>query len=139
MNFTLDTFVWIEYFEGSKSGEVIKQLLEDGIHNLFTPSIALAELSDAVVKGKVRADWSDVIRFVALNTHIKEIDSEIAGESGIIKNNLRKKHPNFGLIDAIVLATARKLKSLLLTGDEHLTGEADVIDIKKEDYLGKFK
>ncbi|MBI4163781.1 MAG: PIN domain-containing protein [Candidatus Aenigmarchaeota archaeon] len=131
MSFVLDTYAWIEYFEGSPSGLKVKEILEDSRQPLFTPSIVLAELSDAVVKGKVKTSWDDLVRFVVFNTQIKDIDTSIALEAGLIKNEMRKKHPDFGLIDAIVLATSRKANSKLLTGDPHLIGEMDVVDIKK--------
>ena len=132
MIYTLDTYAWIEYFEGSPSGDRIKKIIESGDEILFTPSIVLAELSDAVVKGKVKVNWLDVIKFVSINTKIKEIDTEIAGKSGELKNSLRKKHTDFGFIDAIVLATSIKTNSKLLTGDPHLIGEGNVIDIRKD-------
>ena len=132
MNFTLDTYAWIEYFEGSQDGKKIKDIIEGGSkHKLFTPSVVLAELSDSIVRGKVKTEWEQLIRFVTLNTHITEINQNMVRESGIIKNSLRKNHPNIGLIDAIVLATARAVNSKLLTGDSHLTEEVDVINIKK--------
>ena len=131
MKFTLDTYAWIEYFEGSSIGAGVKVVIEQEDCELFTPSVVLAELSDAVVKGKIKQDWQDLARFVTFNTQIQEIDAELARDAGIIKNDLRKKHPDFGLIDAIVLATARKTNSKLLTGDAHLVGEPNVIDIRK--------
>ncbi|HLD57594.1 MAG TPA: PIN domain-containing protein [archaeon] len=131
MSLVLDTYAWIEYFEGSPSGLKVKEILEDSKQPLFTPSIVLAELSDAVVKGKVKTNWDDLVRFVVFNTQIKDIDPSIALEAGMIKNEMRKKHPDFGLVDAIVLATSRKTDSKLLTGDPHLIGEVDVVDIKK--------
>src|SRR3989338_2194656 len=131
MSLVLDTYAWIEYFEGSPSGLKVKEILEDSKQPLFTPSIVLAELSDAVVKGKVKTNWDDLVRFVVFNTQIKDIDPSIALEAGMIKNEMRKKHPDFGLVDAIVLATSRKTDSKLLTGDPHLISEVDVVDIKK--------
>lgn len=68
MNFTLDTYAWIEYFEGTKEGGNVREILENEKHNLFTPSIVLAELSDTVFKGKIKVDWNDLIKFVTLNT-----------------------------------------------------------------------
>jgi len=132
MNLTIDTYAWIEYFEGSVQGNKIREILEnENEYEVFTPSIVLVELADAVVKGKIKINWDELVRFVKLNTKIINIDEIVAKEAGIIKNNLRKKHPDFGLVDAIVLATARINNSRLLTGDNHLLNEDDVIDIKE--------
>lgn len=132
MNFTFDTHAWIEYFEGSREGGRVKSVLESGSHELYTPSIVLAELSDAAFRGRVRADLKELMRFVALNTRIVDIDEGIASESGRLKNALRKRHADAGLTDAIVLASARAAGSQLLTGDSHLTSEEGVIDIQKD-------
>ena len=78
-----------------------------------------------------------MINFVTFNTKIIDIDEDIARDSGVIKNSLRKKHSDFGLIDAIVLATARKKDSKLVTGNPHLITEDDVVDIRKN--LGFYK
>src|SRR3989344_2533945 len=127
MNLTIDTYAWIEYFEGSVQGNKIREILEnENEYEVFTPSIVLVELADAVVKGKIKINWDELVRFVKLNTKIINIDEIVAKEAGIIKNNLRKKHPDFGLVDAIVLATARINNSRLLTGDNHLLNEDDV-------------
>ncbi len=132
MNLTIDTYAWIEYFEGSVQGNKVREILEnENEHEIFTPSIVLVELADAVAKGKIKINWDELVRFVKLNTKIIDIDDVVAKEAGIIKNNLRKKHPDFGIIDAIVLATARINNSSLLTGDTHLLNEDDVISIKK--------
>ena len=130
MKYTLDTYAWIEYFEGSSQGNKVKEIIENEDESLLTPSIVLVELADAVVKGKLNVQWEDVVRFVKLNTKIITIDENIAHAAGTLKNTLRKKHPDFGIIDAVVLATARINHSKLLTGDPHLTTEDDVIDIK---------
>lgn len=132
MNLTIDTYAWIEYFEGSVQGNKVRAILEnENEYEIFTPSIVLVELADAVAKGKIKVNWDELVRFVKLNTKIIDIDDVVAKEAGMIKNNLRKKHPDFGIIDAIVLATARINNSRLLTGDIHLLNEDDVIDIKK--------
>lgn len=116
MNLTIDTYAWIEYFEGSLQGNKIKELLDNqDQYELFTPSIVLVELSDALIKGKIKIDWDDLVQFIKFNTKIVDIDEFIAREAGIIKSNLRKKHTDFGLIDAIILATARITNSRLLT------------------------
>jgi predicted nucleic acid-binding protein len=43
---------------------------------------------------------------------------------------MRKNSKDFGLADAYVLATARKLKAKILTGDEHFKPVKEAIMIK---------
>ncbi len=131
MNITFDTYAWIEYLEGSAEGKEIRKYLESPSGGLFTPSIVLAELSDAIFRGKIRVECSDLFRFIKINTTIVDISEDIAKMAGTIKSEIRKKHPGIGLIDAIVLSTARVCNSNLLTGDPHLISESDVINIRK--------
>ena len=43
MKIVFDTYAWIEYFEGSKKGELVSKFLEE--KDILTPSIVLLELS----------------------------------------------------------------------------------------------
>ncbi len=130
--FTIDTFAWIEYLEGTVSGEKIGEIIEnDNEYTLFTPSIVLAELADALARGKLKINWEDIVRFIKFNTKIIEINEDIARDAGLIKFRLRKKYDDFGLVDGVVLATSLYTSSKLLTGDPHLVGENNVIDIRK--------
>ena len=90
MSYTLDTFAWIEYFEGSRAGYGVRKIIEEDYESLITPSVVLAELADSIVRGKVHVAWQDVAKFIFLNTDIKDIDAETAEIAGKIKNNLRK-------------------------------------------------
>ena len=47
------------------------------------------------------------------------VDEEISLQAGLIHCEMRKTIKDFGLADAYILATARKLKSKILTGDLH--------------------
>jgi len=131
MKFTLDTYAWIEYLEGSNEGEKVREILEEGEQEIFTPSIVLAELSDAIIKGKVGINWNDLLKLIKIKTNIIFINEDIAKNAGIIKAELRKKHSGVGLIDCIILSISRAKKSVLITGDPHLTSESDVSNINE--------
>jgi len=113
----LDTHAWIEYFKGSKSGEIVNKFIQN--EKCFTPSIVIAELADLYSKKKYSFLESDV-SFIKSNSEVVMLDSEIAINSGKLKQLIRKKYKNnFGLADAIILSTARKIKATILTGDYH--------------------
>ena len=134
MKAVFDTFAWIAYFEGSAAGERVRPLLEDDDESdIITPTVVLAELSDTIERGRLKEEWEEVARFIAFNSRTCDIDFFISRQPVILLNSLRKTHPDTSLIDAIVLATARQEGASLYTGDSHLTGEKDVIDLRKEE------
>jgi len=115
--YVLDSFAWVEYFRGTKKGETVKECLEEG--GCITPTIVLAELSD-VYEREGNSHWERDFAFILSKTTISDLDKETASEAGKIKNEVkRQQEPKFGLADAIVLATARKLAAKVLTGDQH--------------------
>jgi|TARA_B100001971_G_C17973135_1_gene423450 predicted nucleic acid-binding protein len=129
MNIVFDTYAWIEYFEGSAAGEAVERYIESEHYAITTPSIVLAELSDAHVQGKVQMPWEDILIFIRSHSECLDLGEEIATKAGPLKKKLRMKSQGVGLIDAIILATTAYLGGTLLTGDPHLTGEEGVIDL----------
>lgn len=57
-------------------------------------------------------------------------DEELSIQAGLLHFEMRKTLKDFGLADAFVLATARKLKSKVLTGDPHFESVKEAILIK---------
>lgn len=55
---------------------------------------------------------------------------EFSREAGLLHALIRKKIKDFGLIDAFVLLTARKIKARVLTGDNYFKGFKEVILIR---------
>lgn len=123
-NFVIDSFAWIEYFKGNKKAARLKDIIETG--KAITPAIVLAELSD-VYHRENNADWEKHLAFIKSKTAIADLTAGIAIEAGKIKKDIRKKNkPNFGLADAILLATALSLEAAVLTGDKHFKGVKNV-------------
>lgn len=54
-------------------------------------------------------------------TYASIVDGEHSKETGLLHVETRKKVKDFGLADTYVQATARKTKSVILTGDIHFT------------------
>ncbi|MCH7902571.1 PIN domain-containing protein [archaeon] len=127
-NYILDSYAWIEYFRGSKKGEIVNRFIQN--EKCFTPSIVIAELADLYSKKKYGFLQGD-IDFIKANSSVLVLDAEIALNSGKIKQRIRKKYKNnFGLADAIMLATARAAGAIVLTGDHHFK------KLKNIEYLG---
>lgn len=121
----IDTFAWVEYFKGTKKGEIVRDCVEEA--KTFTPTIVLAELSDIYERNKV-PNWERDLAFIISKTTILDLNQQLAIESGKIKNIIRKKYKTkFGLADAIILATATKMNAKVVTGDKHFEKISSVI------------
>lgn len=122
MSKLLDTWAWIEFYEGTDKGEKIYKMIKNG-EKLYTSIITVAEISDNYHRGNFNSDhsWEDIENFIKQNSEILDLNTKTAAEAGKIKTEERKQKPDFGLMDAIILATARKNELELITGDSHLT------------------
>ena len=124
----MDTYAWIEYLEGSEKGEKVKEVLEDET-DTYTALVSVAELADAFHRGDVETkfDWQEILDYIQLNSVIVELNEEGMASAGTLKVKRREEFDDFGLMDAIILESSRKVGAKLMTGDPHLTGEDNSI------------
>lgn len=132
MSKLLDTWAWIEFYDGSEKGEEVYRLLESD-EKIHTSVITLAELSDNFQRGNFSTDhnWEELEVFIRTNTDLTELNPKIASRAGEIKDRKRKEFPDFGLMDGIILATAEEKNLELVSGDPHLKGEERTLDLEK--------
>jgi len=131
--YVIDSYAWIEYFRGTSAGAKAKQYIEE--EESATPTIVIAELSRKLLKeveaGRETPEGREArLRFIKVSTIIVNLTEEIATLAGEIDVERRRKVKGWGLADSIVLATARKSKAKVITGDEHfrdLAGEVILI------------
>lgn len=124
MNYIIDSYAWIEYLDGTKKGEKVKEVLTE--QNLIhTSAITVAE----VVSRAKRKDKDTVIAYqtITTNSNVININSEIAKETGLLHAEIKKEIKDFGLADAFVLLTARKLGAKIVTGDPHFKGLKEAV------------
>ncbi len=116
-----DTSAWIEYFLGSRKGEVVKHYVESDTE-LYTPTIILAEVKIKYAQDKTPEKGEERIRFIFGRSVIVSLDKETAllGAEHKLKRKLY-------LIDAVIYATAQTLRKELVTGDVELKGLPGVI------------
>jgi predicted nucleic acid-binding protein len=117
----LDSFAWIEYFNGSSAGEKVQSLLETG--RALTPAIVVAELSEK--HKRLNREFGPKYDFVKARTSIVPLEEELARVAGELNFERKKKMKGWGIADSIVLATARRSKSLIVTGDPHFKDLAE--------------
>jgi len=130
--YVLDTYARIEYFSNGENSARIADLLESR-EELFTPTIVLAEAKRKLIRelSKDRkAVLADMLRFMKTRSLIVDLNWVIAEKVAEIVDTTLPDKSNFGLADAIVLATARTLGAKVVTGDEHFKGLKDVVFIK---------
>lgn len=124
-NYVVDAWAWIEYLIGSDYGSKVDEILEGEGNEIYTCAVTLAEIVSKVAReGKaVEVAYSLVIS----NSQIIDADEELSRCAGELHAEMRRKQNDFGLADSYVLATAKKLKSKILTGDAHFKNLADVV------------
>lgn len=127
-NFVIDAHAWIEYFNGSKSGEDIRKLIENKNNSIFISIIIIAELSNYFKRKGLSFD--EAKRIILSISSIYELNVNFAEEVGSLHAEMKKERKNIGLADIFVLLTARKLGAKVVTGDADFQGLKDVILIK---------
>ena len=120
----MDAFAWIEYFEGSRFGKIVKKCLDES-DEVLTHSVTVSE----VVSRITRKGFNGILAYHAIHARSRVVttDSEFAKEVGLLHAELRKKIERFGLADAYILALARQEQGKVLTGDSHFKGMKEVI------------
>ncbi|MBS3090905.1 PIN domain-containing protein [Candidatus Pacearchaeota archaeon] len=114
-DYVIDSYAWIEYFKGSKQGEAASRFIES--EKAATSVISIAELSEKYLKEK--KDFQERLSFMIFKTKIINLTSDIALEAGKLNFENKKKIKDFGMADAIILATAKLVNGKVVTGDEH--------------------
>ena len=122
----IDAYAWIEYLDGTYAGRKLTEMLENS-DSVYTCAVTLAEVVSKVArKGKDAKIAYDVL---LSNSQIVCVDEELSQQAGLLHFEMRKTSKDFGLADAYVLATARRLKAKILTGDAHFKSLKEAIMI----------
>ena len=113
--FVIDAFAWIEYLDGSESGKKFAEIIEGKSNEIFTSSVTIGEVISKALRGNKNIE-------IALNhinnlSTVLDITQEISAAAGHIHFEAKKKEKNFGMLDAFVAATAKKVGAKILTGD----------------------
>ena len=96
-------------------GERAKSYIDGG--ETITPTIVIAEITDKYTREKMNPE--ERLKFMRTKSTILTLDDEIAEVAGTISPERRAKVKGWGLVDSIVLATAREKGAKVVTGDEH--------------------
>jgi predicted nucleic acid-binding protein len=125
--YVIDAYAWIEYLDGSDAGREVSAILENN-DDIFTCAVTLGEVVSKVARmGKDAKVAYDVLLG---NSQVVIVDEELSLQAGLLHCEMRKTAKDFGLADAYVLATARRLESKILTGDAHFKILKEAIMLK---------
>ncbi|MFY3741199.1 MAG: putative nucleic acid-binding protein [Candidatus Nitrosomirales archaeon] len=126
MKYVIDSYAWIEYFMGTRSGEKARSVIDGQEEEKFTPSICIAEVYAKVLKNESE-DMAETRRgFIRRMSAIIPLSETIAVQAAKIDVSQKTAVEGWGLADSIVLATARSKGCKVLTGDKHFEGLEDV-------------
>ena len=126
--YVIDAYAWIEYLIGSEIGIKVNEILEQENVEVYTCAVTVAEVISKVAREK--QDVEKAYDLLLSNSQIVNADEELSKNTGVLHAEMRQTEKDFGLADAYVLATARKLKSKVLTGDPHFKDLKEAVMIK---------
>ena len=129
MKYVIDSYAWIEYFMGTKTGEKAKSLIENSEEKI-TPTICVAEVYAKTLKVEGQEFAEKQKAFIKEKSALVSLDESIAVESAKVQVRMKKEIDGWGLADSIVYATAIVKKAEVVTGDEHFKKLKNVLFIK---------
>lgn len=127
MRYVIDSYAWLEYFMGTSAGEKVREIVDSTVHERLTPAICVAEIYAKSLRVE-DLDKAELRRgFMRARSAITPLTEELAVEAAKIDVEMKKKVEGWGLADSIVLATTRKRKAKVITGDEHFKGLTETL------------
>ncbi|RMF90441.1 MAG: type II toxin-antitoxin system VapC family toxin [Methanobacteriota archaeon] len=119
----LDTSAIIEHFIGSKEGKVVQETLKK--EPCYISILTLAEAKGWCLKnGRDYGLWLEATKKLTTTVNI---DEEICEKGADITFEMQKKNRDFGLMDGMILASARSINQRLMTKDRHFEGLTDAV------------
>jgi hypothetical protein len=125
MEYIIDSYAWVEYFNGSKKGEILKKLFSEEKNKFFTVECCLAEIRGWAIKNN--QNFENILVIIKSNSDILSINEDNWISAGVERSNQRERHKDFGLIDSILLVKQNQLKCYIITGDLHFKGLKNII------------
>lgn len=123
-----DAWAWWEYIFATETGARLRDtyVQADGVR-VHTSALALGELVAKLVETGQGEMVERCRRGILSNSEVHAVTPDIAEAAGRLRGELRQVHPQASLADAIMLATARDLECVLVSGDGAFDGLDDVV------------
>lgn len=114
----LDTSALIEHFVGSKRGEKVADILRK--EPCFISILSLAEIKVWCLRN--RRDYDVFVEKANKIVSTVDVTKSICESGAEITHEVQKTSRSFGLMDGMILASARSIEQKLVTGDAHFRG-----------------
>jgi predicted nucleic acid-binding protein len=121
----IDSWAWIEFFQGSNAGAAVMAYLDDD-QDLIISAVNLAEVYRWILHFYDERIAEEKKAAMKERCLLIDVDEEIAVEAARIKHRLK-----WGLGNSIVYATARREAASVLTGEGDFQGQNDVIFLNR--------
>lgn len=109
----IDASAWIEFFNGTERGKVVKEKVS--VPSCYTPITSLSELSNWAEREK--KDINQIMEIVNKLSTILPLEMDISILAGQINFFRKQANDKWGIMDSFVLATAKIYKQEILTKD----------------------
>ena len=116
MKILIDSSAWIEYLEGSTKGEKVREIFS-GDNELYVLNFIISEVISKIKRKNMNEELA--YRAIITNSKVLNLTPRIAKNAGLLHAEMKKKIKDFGLADALILATAREMNMKVLTEDKH--------------------
>jgi predicted nucleic acid-binding protein len=125
----LDTSAIVEIFRSRADSARFKKITTGiGDEDVYISVVQITEIADWATREKAPPEKR--IETVKEMARVVPLDEGICLDAATIRGSRRKVGRNdFGLMDGIILATARSIGQRVLTLDEDFTGEKDCVVI----------
>lgn len=127
--FVVDAYAWIEYLDGSEKGKRFANFIENDSNESFTSSATVGEVISKILRKN--NDIKIALNHINNFSLVVDVTQEISILAGQIHFEAKRKSKDFGMLDAFVAATARKIGAKILTGDNDFKGFKEAIIIKE--------
>lgn len=127
MKYLVDSSAWIEYLEGSASGETVHAILQEKSNEIFVISLNIAEVVSKVKRMKKNSDLAYEV--VVSHSKMLNVTPRIAREAGVLHAEMKSKNSGFSLADAMIVKAAESVSAQILTKDSHFKSFKNVVMI----------
>ena len=125
MIYIIDSYAWVEYFIGSKKGEILEKLFKDEKNQFLIVVCCLAEIKGWSIRNN--HNFSSLYRTIRANSIILPVTEYNWIEAAEEKMEQRKKQHDFGLIDAVILIKQKERNCKVISGDKHFKRLKNVV------------
>lgn len=124
MKYIIDAHAWIEYLRGSSIGQKVNDIIESD-NEICTLTITIAEVVSKIKRKKENSELA--YHSIVKNSSIIEPTLRMARKAGLLHAEKRKKMPQFGIVDSLIIATATELQATIVTSDMHFKDASHVL------------